>query len=93
MKMKKLIILKNHDQLLLEQALKLNAEILLMQDAVLFSNSGISTNKKLTGTKIYALKRDVEARGIKDRIIQGINLVDYDEMVDLFFSGKTVLNL
>jgi sulfur relay protein TusB/DsrH len=91
--MKKLFILKNHDQLSLDKALKLDADIILMQDAVLFANNGVSTNNKLVEFKVYALKKDVEVRGLGDRLVQGVDLIDYDEMVNLLFSGKNVINL
>jgi sulfur relay protein TusB/DsrH len=91
--MSKLIILNTLDQETLEKALKTGAEILLMQDAVLFTNNGVEANKKLHDHKIYALVSDVEKRGLKDRVLQGIELIDVDAMVDLLFSGKTVINL
>lgn len=91
--MKKLIILKNHDQLSLDQALQIDADIILMQEAVLFANNGVSINNEIKGFKLYALKKDVEVRGIKDRLDHDVDLIEYDEMVDLLFSGKTVLNL
>jgi len=43
--------------------------------------------------KIYALKGDLEKRGLTERMIGGVELVDYDGMVDLLFSGYKVVNL
>ena len=91
--MSKLIILNTHDQETLEKALKTGAEILLMQDAVLFTNNGVEANNKLHDHKIYALVSDVEKRGLKNRVLQGIELIDVDSMVDLLFNEKTVINL
>jgi tRNA 2-thiouridine synthesizing protein B len=33
--------------------------------------------------KVYALWPDVEARGMQDRVIEGIKMVDYGGFVDL----------
>jgi tRNA 2-thiouridine synthesizing protein B len=33
--------------------------------------------------KVYALSPDLAARGVQDRVIDGVELVDYDGFVDL----------
>ena len=91
--MSKLIVLKTHDSETLNKALKAGAEILLMQDAVLFANGSVEANNKLLDHKIYALESDVEKRGIKNRLLQNVELLNVDAVVDLLFSGKTILNL
>jgi sulfur relay protein TusB/DsrH len=91
--MSKLIIMNTNDQKTLNKALQMETEILLMQDAVLFTNNKIEANKKFDNHMIYALKSDVEKRGLKDRILEQVILVDINEMVDLLFSGKTVINM
>ncbi|MFH1179849.1 MAG: sulfurtransferase complex subunit TusB [Candidatus Bathyarchaeota archaeon] len=91
--MSKLIVMNTHNPETLEKALKTENEIILMQDAVLFTNNGVEANNKLHDHKIYALVSDVEKRGLKNRVLQGIELIDVDAMVDLLFSGKTVINL
>lgn len=91
--MTKLMVLNIHDRETLDMALGIDAEILLMQDAVLFTNNRIEDNKRLHGKKVYALMADIEKRGLKDRVLKNIDLIDVDGMVDLLFSGKTVINL
>jgi sulfur relay protein TusB/DsrH len=78
---------------MLDKALMVDAEVLLMQDAVLFTNSAIEANNKLLDHKIYALESDVEKRGIKNKLLQHVELLNVDALVDLLFSGKTILNL
>jgi len=40
--------------------------------------------------KVYALAPDLEARGMKDAAIDGIELVDYGGFVDLVAGHKAV---
>jgi len=91
--MSKLIVMNTHDSESLDKALKAEAEVLLMQDAVLFANGSIEANNKLRDHKVYALESDVEKRGIKNRLLQNVELLNVDAVVDLLFSGKTILNL
>ena len=91
--MSKLIVMNTHDSETLDKALSVDAEILLMQDAVLFTNNRIEANNKLQDHKIYALVSDVEKRGLRDRVHDSVELIDVDALVDLLFSGKTVINL
>ena len=91
--MSKLFVLNTHDVDALEKALSVEGEILLMQDAVLFTNNRIEGHKKLNDHKIYALQSCIEKRGMKDRITENIEQIDVNAMVDLLFSGKTVINL
>lgn len=91
--MSKLFILNTHDVDILEKALSVEGEILLMQDAVLLTNNRIEGHKKLDDHKIYALQSCIEKRGMKDRVRENVELIDVDAMVDLLFSGKTVINL
>jgi tRNA 2-thiouridine synthesizing protein B len=39
---------------------------------------------------VYALKPDVEARGIQGRVLEGVRLVDYGGFVDLVAEHNTV---
>ncbi len=91
--MSKLVVMNTHDSESLDKALMAEAEVLLMQDAVLFANGSIEANNKLRDHKIYALESDVEKRGIKNRLLQNVELINVDAVVDLLFSGKTILNL
>jgi tRNA 2-thiouridine synthesizing protein B len=39
---------------------------------------------------IYALKPDLEARGMQDRVLDGVRLVDYAGFVDLVVEHNAV---
>ncbi len=77
----------------LENAIKLSAagsSILLIEDGVYGASKGTSFEAMVTAVqgdkkmKIYALKSDVKARAIaEDRLIDGVELVDYAGFVDL----------
>ncbi len=88
----KLIVINKNDSGALKQALSVETEILLIQDGVYFLNSK-AVNPDLGGRTIHALEMDVEKRGLADRLVDGVNLVDYDGMVDLLFSSENVMNL
>ena len=91
--MSRLVVMNTHNDDTLDKALKTESEVILMQDAVLFTNKNVEANNKLRDHKIYALASDVEKRGLKDLVIDGVELIDVDVLVDLLFSGKTVLNM
>ena len=40
--------------------------------------------------KVYALTADVEARGVKDRVMDGVELVDYAGFVNLAAKSSQV---
>ncbi|MBN2230155.1 MAG: sulfurtransferase complex subunit TusB [Candidatus Thorarchaeota archaeon] len=60
-------------------------EILLLQDGVYLADRGCpeSSELKELGLKVHALKNHVEERGITDRLLVGVNLIDYEDVVDL----------
>jgi len=89
----KLILLNTNDGDILEKALSAEADLLLMQDATLFCNSGRNDVPEFGDRKVFALKVDLEKRGLSERMVEGVELVDYDGMVDLLFSDYTVVNL
>ncbi|MHB1231230.1 MAG: sulfurtransferase complex subunit TusB [Burkholderiales bacterium] len=64
-----------------------SAALLLTEDAVFAATKGNvieGTIKDAMGKiKIYALWPDVEARGMQDRVLEGIKMVDYGGFVDL----------
>ena len=63
------------------------AALLLTEDAVFAASKGSTIESKIKAAmskiKIYALWPDVEARGMQDRVIEGIKMVDYGGFVDL----------
>jgi tRNA 2-thiouridine synthesizing protein B len=67
--------------------------ILLIEDGVYAATKGNAFEGKLKGAmgkfKVYALQGDLEARGIADRVTDGITAVDYAGFVDLVAEYKT----
>jgi tRNA 2-thiouridine synthesizing protein B len=67
--------------------------ILLIEDGVYAATKGSMGESKLKAAggkfKLYALSVDAEARGIADRIMDGVTLVDYAGFVDLVAEYKT----
>jgi len=68
-------------------------DILLIEDAVYAATRGNAAEAKLkaaTGKfKVHVLMPDLEARGMGDRLIDGVTPVDYGDFVDLASSNKT----
>lgn len=62
-------------------------DILLIEDGVYAATKGSKFSdllKQAMETKrVYALKPDVDARGMQDRVLDGVELVDYAGFVDL----------
>lgn len=73
---------------------KKGSAILLIEDGVYAVMKGTASAKKLEQTMktipVYALQPDVEARGMKDRVLDGVKLVDYSGFVDLAAEYPTV---
>lgn len=71
------------------------AAVLLIEDGVYGAMSGTSfapVLEQVLGTaEVYALRPDIEARGIQGRIIAGVKLVDYDGFVDLVVAHAPVM--
>jgi tRNA 2-thiouridine synthesizing protein B len=67
--------------------------ILLIEDGVYAATKGSAGETKLNSAggkfKIYALAPDIEARGIADRVMDGVTLVDYGGFVDLVAEHRT----
>ena len=66
---------------------KEGSSVLLLEDGVYGAISGASSSAMVEDAmktvKVYALGADVDARGIKGRVIDGIELVDYAAFVKL----------
>ena len=67
--------------------------ILLIEDGVYAAAKGGAEENKIKAAmgkfKFYALNVDLDARGIADRVIDGISVVDYGGFVDLVADNKT----
>lgn len=68
--------------------------VLLIEDGVYAATRGNVAETKVRAAlgqmKIYALRPDLEARGMQDAVIDGVELVDYGGFVDLVASHNTV---
>ena len=68
-------------------------EILLIEDGVYAATKGNAYEPKLKAAmakfKLYALQADLDARGIADRVTDGVTTVDYAGFVDLVANNKT----
>lgn len=64
-----------------------SAALLLIEDAVYAASKSSDFEKVIKEAmgkiKVYALWPDIEARGMQDRVIEGIKMVDYGGFVDL----------
>lgn len=73
---------------------KKGSAILLIEDGVYGALKGTAMTKKveeaLKKVSIYALYPDIEARGMQDRALDGIKLIDYSGFVDLAAEHKSV---
>ena len=74
----------------LEACLRLaqpGSALLLIEDGVYAATRGnaaeASLKEAMARLKVYALKGDLEARGVAGRVMDGIQLVDYGGFVDL----------
>jgi tRNA 2-thiouridine synthesizing protein B len=69
------------------------AAVLLIEDGVYGATTGNAAESAVRGAigraAVYALAPDLEARGMKDRVIEGVKLVDYAGFVDLVAEHKT----
>ncbi|MEW5880741.1 MAG: sulfurtransferase complex subunit TusB [Pseudomonadota bacterium] len=61
--------------------------LLLIEDAVYAATKGNAAEPKLrqamANLKVFALAPDLQARGVADRVIDGVQTVDYEGFVDL----------
>jgi tRNA 2-thiouridine synthesizing protein B len=68
--------------------------LLLIEDAVYAAARGSAAETRIRQAaktlKVYALSPDLEARGIRDKAIDGVELIDYGGFVDLVAEHKAV---
>ncbi|MHA1772471.1 MAG: sulfurtransferase complex subunit TusB [Candidatus Thorarchaeota archaeon] len=59
--------------------------ILLVQDGVYLADKGCTHSDELKGfnVPVYASKSHIEERGINDRLVLEVKIMDYSEIVDL----------
>jgi len=70
----------------------IGGDILLIEDAVYAASRGNAVEAKLKAAmgkfKVYVLMPDLEARGLGDRLVEGVSSVDYGGFVDLVSNNK-----
>lgn len=70
------------------------ASILLIEDGVYAAINGTRVSTRLldalTRLPIYALAPDVDARGLRGKLVEGVTLVDYGGFVDLVTQHSAV---
>ncbi|MFH2111375.1 MAG: DsrH/TusB family sulfur metabolism protein [Candidatus Bathyarchaeota archaeon] len=92
--MSKLVLLKGLDENALRAALSLDdAAVVLLQDAVYMARECPHVKEALKKHTIYVLGRDAAKRGLPPEALEGLLILDYDELVELMFSGVEVMNL
>lgn len=74
---------------------KKGSSVLLFEDAVIGAIQNTKFSEKIsqamTDYSFFVLRPDIKARGLgADRVINGINIVDYDGFVDLTIGHDTV---
>ena len=81
----------------LEMCLKFarqGSAVLLIEDGVYAAARDTAVAKDvqeaLKRVQVYALKPDVEARGMQNRVMDGVRLVDYGGFVDLVVEHNAV---
>ena len=63
-----------------------DARVVLIQNGVYLDVSGLTGR----GKEVYALKEDVDKRGVAGRLENKVKLIDYSELVDLIVENKVV---
>ena len=68
--------------------------VLLIEDGIYGALKGTEATdmvkKAMASNQFYALWPDVEARGMQERVIEGIKMIDYEGFVDLAVEHKNV---
>ncbi|MHB8495587.1 MAG: sulfurtransferase complex subunit TusB [Casimicrobiaceae bacterium] len=73
---------------------KPGSAVLLIEDGVYAATKSTAASQRLQDAlatlSVYALKPDVDARGMQGRLMDGIKLVDYGGFVDLVVEHNVV---
>lgn len=67
------------------------AGAVLMMDAVYFAATDDGKRLLDAGLNVYALRQSVEARGLTGRTLDGVEVVDYDQVVDLIMEEYDIV--
>ena len=63
-----------------------DAKVALIQDGIYLDTSSVSKN----GGAVYAIKTDVEKRGLSGKLPGYVKVIDYGDLVDLIVGNKVV---
>ena len=66
--------------------------ILLIEDAVVAADKSSPFITQLMAHKVYVLKNDVEARGLKDRLHEHASLASDDDFVELSITHQSSIS-
>jgi len=90
---KTIYLLKNRDSEIFKEVQ--SGVIVLMMDASYLALKGEEIPQKINGgMSVYVLKDDVKRRGIQDLLIPEVQVIDYEEFIDLVLdSNVKTLNL
>lgn len=78
---------------------KSKVKVVLIQDAVYMALKSSDQAEKIgkimdKGIKIHTLKGDVERRGAINHLLANVELIDYNQFIDLLFDEEqTVINI
>jgi tRNA 2-thiouridine synthesizing protein B len=67
------------------------AGAVLMMDAAYFAATEGGQRLMDAGLNVYALRQSVEARGLTGRTLEGVEIVDYDRVVDLIMEEYDIV--
>ena len=62
------------------------AVVVLVQDGVYLDVSGL----RKAGRPVYAVRRDIERRGLGKHLADGVKAIGFDDLVDLIVAHKVV---
>ena len=90
---KTIYLLKNRGSEIIKEVQ--SGVIVLMMDASYLALKGEEILQKINGgMSVYVLKDDVKRRGIQDLLIPEVQVIDYEEFIDLVLdSNVKTLNL
>ena len=63
-----------------------DARIVLIQDGVYLNTSELGAK----GTKVYAVAPDVQKRGLTGKLPASVEVIGYDQLVDLIVANKVI---
>lgn len=70
-----------------------SGSLLLIEDAVYAATRGnaaeASVREAMGRLEVYALEADLQARGMADRVLEGVRTIGYDGFVDLVVEHRT----